>query len=52
MAQRVKNDAIPSEIGSFFDKYSPVMRVLLERRQADKDRTPRDRVRTKKNAKL
>jgi polyhydroxyalkanoate synthase len=52
MAEHVKNDAIPSEVEGFFDKYSAGMRVLLEGAQADTGRTPKEVVWTKNKAKL
>src|SRR3712207_64625 len=52
MVEHVKNDAIPSEVEGFFDKYSAGMRVLLEGAQADTGRTPKEDVWTKNKAKL
>src|SRR3712207_3843209 len=52
MVEHVKNDAIPSEVEGFFDKYSAGMRVLLEGAQADTGRTPKEVVWTKNKAKL
>src|SRR3954454_20393781 len=53
MAERVVgSSATPSEVQSFFDKYSAGMSVLLEGAQADTGQTPKEVVWTKNKTKL